>query len=126
MPVPFGTFFWPASTLFNKTKRLSNLENRKLILLGSAHNQKEIHQKIAQKCTAIFLSPIFPIKKSRNHLNLYKFNFLSQLNKVNFLALGGINYNNIKKLKLLNISGFGGIRIGKKKPALLRPVFLKN
>ena len=111
---------------FNKTKRLSNLENKKLIVLGSAHNQKEIHQKITQKCKAIFLSPAFPIKKTKRFLNIYKFNFLSQFNKVNIFALGGINSNNIKKLKLLNINGFGGIRIGKKKPAFLRPVFLKN
>jgi len=100
---------------FNKTKRLRNLENKNLIILGSAHNQKEIYQKISQKCKGIFLSPIFPVKKSKNHLYLHKFNYLSSLNKVNILALGGIDICNIKKLRLLNINGFGGIAIAKKK-----------
>ena len=42
------------------------------------------------------------------------------------MALGGINDNNIRKLRLLNIKGFGGIRMFKKKPAYKRPVLLKN
>ena len=48
------------------------------------------------------------------------------MNKINILALGGISENNIRKLKLLYISGFGGIQIFKKKPAYKRPVFIKN
>ena len=48
------------------------------------------------------------------------------MNKINILALGNISENNIRKLKLLYIKGFGGIRAFKKKPALKRPVFLKN
>ena len=111
---------------FNKTKRLRNLENKNLIILGSAHNQKEIYQKILQKCIGIFLSPIFPVKKSKNHLYLHKFNFLSSLNKVNFLALGGIDTYNINKLKLLNITGFGGIGIAKKKAGLKKAGFFKE
>ena len=35
---------------FNKKKQYKNLENKNLILLGSAHNQKEIREKIYQKC----------------------------------------------------------------------------
>ena len=111
---------------FNKTKKFLNLENKNLIILGSAHNQKEIGEKISQKCQAIFLSPIFYVEKSINFLNVYKFNFLSRANRVNILALGGITEHNTRKLRLLNIKGFGGIRIFKKKPALIRPVFIKN
>ena len=44
---------------FNKTKRFLNLEKRNFTILGSAHNQKEIQEKISQKCIAIFLSPAF-------------------------------------------------------------------
>ena len=88
--------------------------------------KKEIQEKIAQKCRAIFLSPAFYVKKSKNFLDIYKFNFLSYTNKVKFLALGGINKNNIHKLKMLHIYGFGGIEIFKKKPAFKRPVFLKK
>ena len=111
---------------FNKTKKFHNLEKKNLTILGSAHNQKEIQQKISQKCQAIFLSPIFYVEKSINFLNVYKFNSLSRSNKVNILALGGITEHNVHKLRLLHAKGFGGIGIFKKKPALKRPVFLKN
>ena len=49
---------------FNKTKKFLNLEKKNLIILGSAHNQKEIYEKMNQKCKAIFLSPIFYVKKT--------------------------------------------------------------
>tara|TARA_B110000438_G_C15788886_1_gene639713 strand:+ start:840 stop:1430 length:591 start_codon:yes stop_codon:yes gene_type:complete len=112
---------------FNKSQNFINLENKKLIIIGSAHNQMEIHQKIQQKCKIIFLSPIFYVKKSNHYLNIYKFNSLSRSRKINVLPLGGVNNKNIKKIKLLNsVKGFGGINIFKKKPAFKRPVFLKN
>ena len=111
---------------FNRTKKFFNLEKKNLTILGSAHNQKEIMEKISQKCRAIFLSPIFYVEKSINFLNVYKFNSLSRSNKVNILALGGITEHNVHKLRLLHTKGFGGIGIFKKKPALKRPVFLKN
>jgi thiamine-phosphate pyrophosphorylase len=108
---------------FNKTKNFSNLENKKLIILGSAHNQKEIKEKIFQKCSAIFLSPVFCIQKSKKFLDIHKFNIISRSNKINILALGGITKHNMRKVKLLHVQGFGGIRIFKKKPAFKRPVF---
>ena len=111
---------------FNKTKNFSNLEKRNIVILGSAHNQKEIQEKITQNCSAIFLSPIFYIEKSKKFLGLHKFNYLSHNNNANILALGGISEYNIHKLKLLNIKGYGGIRMFKKKPAFKRPVFIKN
>ena len=111
---------------FNKSKKFLNLEKRNIKIIGSAHSQKEIHKKIEQNCKAIFLSPLFYTKKTKYYLNLYKFNYLSLLNKTNILALGGISENNIRKLKLLSIKGFGGIRFFKKKPASKRPVFIKN
>ena len=112
---------------FNKTKKFLNNENRKFIILGSAHNQKEIYEKIQQNCKIIFISPIFYVKKTIAYLDIHRFNSLSQHRKVNFVALGGINKKNIKKLNILsNIKGFGGISFFKKKPAFKRPVFLKN
>ena len=110
---------------FNNKKFL-NLENKNLTILGSAHSQKEIREKISQQCRAIFLSPIFYVEKSLNFLNVYKFNYLSRSSKANILALGGITEHNVRKLRLLHIKGFGGISLFKKKPALKRPVFLKN
>ena len=111
---------------FNKTKNFANLEKKNIIILGSAHNQKEIQNKISQNCSAIFLSPIFFMEKSKKFLGLHKFNYLTYRNKTNILALGGISESNIHKLKLLNIKGFGGIRMFKKKPAFKRPVFIKK
>ena len=110
---------------FNKTKKYSNLEKKNINILGSAHNQKEIKEKISQNCKAIFLSPLFPSKKSNKFLNLHKFNYLSLANKIDFFALGGITKTNIGKLRLLSIKGFGGISLFKKKPAFKRPVFIK-
>ena len=111
---------------FNKTKKFLNLEKKNIRVLGSAHTQKEIHKKIAQNCKAIFLSPLFYVKKSKRYLDIHKFNYLVRLNKTNILALGGISENNIRKLKLLSVKGFGGISFFKKKPASMRPVFIKN
>ena len=111
---------------FNKTKRFSNLEKRNLIILGSAHSQKEIQEKIKQKCNGLFLSPAFFVKKSNKYLNVHKFNFLSRSNKINIYALGGINENTLQKLNLLHIKGLGGMQIFKKKTGLLRPVSIKK
>ena len=111
---------------FNKTKGFANLEKKNIKILGSAHNQKEIKKKISQNCTTIFLSPIFYIEKSRKFLGLHKFNYLSCNNNINILALGGISENNIHKLKLLNIKGYGGIRMFKKKTGLFEAGFYKE
>ena len=111
---------------FNKTKKYCNLEKRNFKIVGSAHNQKEIHNKISQNCRGIFLSPLFYVKKSKTFLGLHKFNYLSYANKKIFFALGGISENNIQKLKLLFVKGFGGITIFKKKPALKKAGFYKE
>ncbi len=103
---------------FNNTKRFKNLEKKNFKILGSAHNQKEITNKISQNCRGIFLSPIFNVKKSKKFLDLHKFNNLSLRNKINFFALGGISQKNIKKLKLFKIRGFGGISYFQKKTGL--------
>ena len=111
---------------FNKTKSYANFEKKNIKILGSAHNQKEIKKKISQRCSAVFLSPIFFVKKSKSFLGLHKFNYLSHRNKTNIFALGGISKNNIQKLKMLNINGFGGIRIFKKKTGLQEAGFHKE
>ena len=111
---------------YNRTKKFINLEKKNFTILGSAHNQKEIHEKISQKCKAIFLSPVFYVKKSNRYLDVNKFNSLSCSRKIHVLALGGINEQNIRKLKLLHIKGFAAIRLFKKKPAFKRPVFIKK
>ena len=93
-----------------------NLE-KKFQIIGSAHNQVEITRKTKQGCRAIFLSPLFKAKKKKNELGVCKFNLLTLNNKNKFFALGGINKENFRILKMLNIHGMAGISYFKKKPA---------
>ena len=74
---------------------------------GSAHNLKEIRIKELQKAKAIFISSLF--KKNNNYLGLNKFKILNNCTKKEVVALGGISKKNIKKIKLLKISGIAGI-----------------
>ena len=79
------------------------------MIIGSAHNYKEIKIKENQGVNLIFLSPIFKIKKKKYFLDIIKFNNLSNFCKKPIIALGGINNNNIKKLKMTKIFGIAGI-----------------
>ncbi|MDA7593441.1 thiamine phosphate synthase [Candidatus Pelagibacter sp.] len=93
---------------FNKDKRhLSYSFKKKFILLGSAHNVYEIRAKELQNIETIFLSSIF--KNNKNYLGINKFRIFSLLSKKKIVALGGISIANIKKLNLVNCSGFAGI-----------------
>ena len=83
-------------------------------IIGSAHNQNEIKIKIEQGCKKIFISPIFKISKSKKFLGIIKFNLLTLKDKSNFIALGGINDQNYKKLKLTKIKGIASISWAKK------------
>ncbi len=93
---------------FNKSFNHLNFSLKKnFIILGSAHNLKEIRIKELQKVDAIFLSSIF--KKNNNYLGLFKFLNLSSLSKKNVIALGGISQKNKKRLYVTNLWGFAGI-----------------
>jgi len=83
-------------------------------IIGSAHNIPEINIKLKQKCSEIFLSPVFKVNKSSKYLGVNRFNFMTLNKKANFIALGGINENNYKKIKLLKINGFASISWAKK------------
>ena len=84
-------------------------------MIGSAHNLKEIKIKEKQKVSKIFLSSIF--KKNKNYLGFNKFKtYIINYNR-EFVALGGINKNNLKKLRLLNVKEFAGISFFTKKKA---------
>ena len=83
-------------------------------VIGSAHNIKEISIKEKQGCKEIFISSIFKIQKSKKFLGIVKFNFLANQSKQKIIALGGINENNYKKLKLTNSVGFACISWAKK------------
>ena len=81
---------------------------QKIKIIGKVHNQKEFFLKKQQKCERIIFSPIFLTKKYNSYqiLNINKFNLISKNWNIKKFALGGINLENISKLKMLNISGF--------------------
>ena len=80
---------------------------KNFILLGSAHNLKEIRIKERQKVKEIFLSSLF--KDNGNFLGLNKFNLLSNYTKKCVIALGGISKENINLINLTKSVGFAGI-----------------
>ena len=93
---------------FNKdTKHLAFSIKKKFLMLGSAHNNKQIKLKEKQLVKIIFVSSIF--KKNKNYLGVNKFKLLSRLTNNKVIALGGVSKENLKKLKLLNCFGFAGI-----------------
>ena len=80
---------------------------KNFVIIGSAHNNKEIKIKEKQGVSAIFLSSLF--KKNKNYLGLNKFKLLSKLTTKKIIPLGGISDQNLNKLRLLNCSSFAGI-----------------
>ena len=93
---------------FNKdTKHLSYSFTKDFIILGSAHNYKEIRIKQKQLVKIVFLSSIF--KKNKNYLGINKFKLLSKFTYLNVIALGGVSNLNLKQLLLLDCCGFAGI-----------------
>ena len=93
---------------FNKCyKHLSYSFKKNFILLGSAHNVKQMRIKEIQKVEAIFISSLF--KNNKNYLGAKKFNLLSLLTNKKIIALGGISKKNLKELNLINCFGFAGI-----------------
>ena len=93
---------------FNKsTKHLAFSLKKKFNLIGSAHNIKEIKIKEIQNVNKIFISSIF--KKNKNYLGINRFKLISNLTRIEVVALGGISKKNFNKLKLLNNSEFAGI-----------------
>ena len=101
---------------FNKSiNHLSYSKSKNFLLLGSAHNNKEIKIKERQGVSILFLSSIF--KKNKNYLGLNKFQLLSKLTNKKVIALGGVSVRNFKKLSLVKCEGFAGISFFQKKTA---------
>jgi len=96
---------------FNKSfKHLSYDLKKNFLIIGSAHNLKEIRIKEKQKVKEIFISPLF---KKKNYLGFYKLKLLVNLSKKKIVALGGIKKNNVKIINLLNIHGYAAISLFK-------------
>ena len=93
---------------FNKKfSHLNYLYKKNFLLLGSAHNLKEIRIKEKQNVTEIFLSSIF--KKNNNFLGINKYNLVSKLSIKKIIALGGVSKENMKLINLTQSKGFAGI-----------------
>ena len=93
---------------FNKSiNHLSFSKKKNFLLIGSAHNNKEIKTKEQQGVNVLFISSIF--KKNKNYLGLNKFKLLTNSTNKKIIALGGISKKNLKKLNLVNCDGFAGI-----------------
>ena len=93
----------------NDLKHLNYPKRRNFLIMGSAHNYKEIKKKELQKVDIIFIASLF--NKKKTYLGLNKFMILTKLTKKKIIALGGINKKNLKKLNLLNIFGYSGISL---------------
>ena len=105
--------------LSSKNKSLKFLSARKkLDIIGSAHNIKEIVLKKKQGCRLILFSKLFLVNydKKAPFLGIIKFNNFLKINK-NLIPLGGINSGNLNSLSLINSKGFALMSEVKKKPA---------
>ena len=113
---------------YNKSrfKQLRKI-NRKVQIIGSAHNIPEIYEKLSQGCEYIVLSRIFKTsnKFKKGFLGTTRFNLLTRNFSQKFIALGGINEKNFKLLSMLDIHGCG-MHGDKKKAGKYMPAFLKN
>jgi len=93
---------------FNKSfSHLGYLKKTNFNIIGSAHNLKEIRIKELQGASRIFVSSIF--KDNKNYLGKFRFLNLIKLTKKKVIALGGISKENLRLVKLINVSGFAGI-----------------
>jgi thiamine-phosphate pyrophosphorylase len=96
---------------FNKQLRyLGNNCQKKIKVIGSAHNHSEINNKILQGCSGVFISPLYTTDShtKKNALGFSRFNNLKQYfkSKLEVYALGGIGEKNLAKIHSLNVSGF--------------------
>ena len=48
---------------------------------------------------------------NKKHMGVYRFLYLKNLTAKKIIALGGINYKNIKKLRMINCSSFASISL---------------
>ena len=92
---------------FNKSfNHLGYNIRKKFIILGSAHNLKEIRLKEMQKVQLLVISSVF---KKKNYLGINKFRNISKLTSKKIIALGGVSKKNKSLLKNTNCFGFAGI-----------------
>ena len=94
-------------------------------IIGSAHNLFEYSIKVRQNCEEIMLSPIFFNNKysSNKTLGVIRFNLISNYWKVKLSALGGINLDNLKNLRICKIKSVAFISL-MSNPKIKKPTYL--
>jgi thiamine monophosphate synthase len=94
-------------------------------VIGSAHNYKEINQKIKQRCRVILLSRLFKTtyKNKKSFLGIPKFNLIIKNYKLELTPLGGIKSDNLLKLNFINSNSLAIMSEIKKKPAITSRLF---
>ena len=105
---------------YNKKKNYTNIPK-----IGSAHNLKEILEKIMQGCENVFFSRLFRTHyaNKKTFLGVVKFNLIQINFKKKLIPLGGINSNNLLKLNMVRCEGLSMLSEVKKKPAITSRLF---
>jgi thiamine-phosphate pyrophosphorylase len=82
-------------------------------IIGSAHNTFEYWVKNRQNCKEVMLSPVFFNAKysSNKILGITRFNLMSINWRLKLCALGGINLDNLRKLKMSKASSIAFISL---------------
>ena len=91
----------------------SSLVKKNAIKSISVHSGKDIRKSINIRANLVFISPVFETTSHKNKkgLGIIRLGLLVKLFKIPVIALGGINNNNVSRLRSLPISGCAGIDI---------------
>jgi len=103
---------------FNKKLKSLSYKKSNFEIIGSAHNFKEIFNKVKQGCSYILFSKLFLVSydNSAPFTGVIKFNNFLKFDK-RLIPLGGINQKNLNKLNLIDCLGLALLSEVKKKPA---------
>jgi thiamine monophosphate synthase len=104
---------------YNKTFRTLRLYKRNFGIIGSAHNTKQISEKIKQGCKYVLFSKLFRVDydSRSSFFGIIKYNKYANNFSKKLIPLGGIKINNLNSLKIVNSQGFAISSEIKKKPA---------
>ena len=103
---------------YNKSFKQLYIKKNNYKIIGSAHNFKELFFKIKQGCELVVLSKLFIVNYDIKspYMEVIKFNKFTINFKTEIIPLGGINYQNLNKLKTVNCKSFALLSEIKKKP----------
>ncbi len=109
----------------NKDLSLARFRKINYQLIGSIHNIRELSIKRKQMCSTYIVSRLFKTnyKFKDSFFGVIKFNLFDISGRGSFVALGGININNLNKLKLVNSDLVALLSQVKKKPAIISRLF---